>query len=258
MSENTTITQKAGLGASDNTFIGEQNNYGLSVIDATTMAFTMFRQYYPQLRDEALSELKRMVNEKLSEIPSNQITPPSARIAVPALMNASITEEADIRELYANLLVNSMDSVVKNGVHPGFVEVIKQLSPDEAKILKYIMDSNYILVPTITIRFENSNGDGIETEKNFSVIGELLHCERPFDISMYFDNLIRLGLLKASNHSHIADKSKYEPLKQSKYILEKLNNSSFSKTQYNNPKLIEGYIEITDYGKAFCSKCLKG
>ena len=51
MDNEITIHQNATLGSQGNTFIGEQHNYtGLSIADATKMAFSMFREYYPQLR----------------------------------------------------------------------------------------------------------------------------------------------------------------------------------------------------------------
>lgn len=64
MNDKTEINQNAGLGSHGNTFIAEQYN-GLSVADATHMALSMFREYYPQLREELLSDLRKMLEEKL-------------------------------------------------------------------------------------------------------------------------------------------------------------------------------------------------
>ena len=111
--------------------------------------FKLFHQYFPLLQKEALEEVHRMLQEKLKNIPPEDIVQPSPRIAIPSLQNASITEESEVRELYASLLANSMNKVVKDGVHPAFVEIIKQLSPDEAKILRYM--SIFSSVPTIFI-----------------------------------------------------------------------------------------------------------
>ena len=48
MGSDPTISQGATLGAHDNTFVAQQNNYGLSAKDAADIAFQMFNQYYPQ------------------------------------------------------------------------------------------------------------------------------------------------------------------------------------------------------------------
>ena len=255
MSDELVIEQKQGLGNAG-TQVGVQNNYGLSPVEATRMAFEIFREYYPQLREEALKELNNLVEEKLSSIPQELIDSPKPRIAVPTLQNASITEEREIRELYANLLANSMNKVVKNGVHPGFVEIIKQLSPDEAKILKYIRA--HTTIPTVTLRYENDDGSGIDIIKNFSDIGEKSGCEIPQDIAKYFDNLVRLGLIiSADGLSSLTDKAQYDPLKNHRWIkphatTEKANSRSFTKYNFN-----ESFVEITAYGKSFCSICLE-
>ena len=182
MSEQMKISQTTGFGSHENTLIGVQNNqYGLTHIQAIEMAFSIFREYYPQLRQDVLNELDYLVKEKLRNVPENNIVSPTPRIAVPALQNASITEEYEIRELYANLLANSMNKIVKDGVHPAYVEIVKQLSPDEAKILCYMRE--YTTVPIITLRRENEKGEGVEIIKNFSNIGELSHCEHPFEVN---------------------------------------------------------------------------
>lgn len=81
------------------------------------------------------------------------IESPDPHIAVPALQYISYCMDNDeLRDMYANLLANSMNKVVKNGVHPGFVEIIKQLSPDEARLLKQFKIET--IVPTITVRLK--------------------------------------------------------------------------------------------------------
>ena len=69
----------------NNTQIAEQNNYGLNVTQATEMAFAIFREYYPQLRNDILTDLKEIVFQKLNSFSPENIVPPNARIAVPIL-----------------------------------------------------------------------------------------------------------------------------------------------------------------------------
>ena len=117
-----------------------------------------------------VAETKRLLEEKLQNTPPELIESPEPHIAVPAMQYISYCmDNEELREMYANLLANSMNKVIKNGVHPGFVEIIKQLSPDEAKILKYI--NSHKTIPTITLRYEDDNGSGIDIIKNFSNVG---------------------------------------------------------------------------------------
>ena len=255
MSENPEIKQISTLG-SQGTQIGIQNiNVGLTPNDAMQMAMRMFHEYYPQLKNEVLEEIQQTVLEKLKNEPPENITSPSPRIAFPAIQNACITPEKEIRELFEELLANSMKKSVPNGVFPSFVDIIKQLCPDEAKILRYM--KYYNSIPTVTLKYENEKGSGFSEVKNFSNVGELMACENPYDISLYFDNLCRLGLLY--NHGGMAsltDKKLYEPLKNHPYIQIHLDNEKYIERGFNKTRIQEGFIELTDFGKSFCKICL--
>lgn len=207
-------------------------------------------------REYNVAETKKLLEEKLKSVPPELIEPPEAHIAVPAMQYISYCmDNNELRDLYANLLANSMISVVKNGVHPGFVEIIKQLSPDEAKILKHLSVEE--IIPTVTIRYEKEDGGGIDIIKNFSNVGEITGCENPFEVSKYFDNLIRLGLLASgAAFSRLTDKELYEPLKIHKYISSYTNTAKVQEQGYFKAEFEESYMQITDYGKAFCGICL--
>lgn len=59
MCDTVNTTQNALLGSHDNTFIANQNNTGLTVVEATQMAFQIFREYYPQLKKKQLLNFKK-------------------------------------------------------------------------------------------------------------------------------------------------------------------------------------------------------
>lgn len=98
-------------------------------------------------------------------------------------------DNQELREMYANLLVSSMNNVVKDGVHPGYVEIIKQLCHDEAKILRHIAERKKI--PTISVYYCKSSGGNIRVLKDFSDAGYLTSSEKPEDICKYLSNLMR-------------------------------------------------------------------
>ena len=90
-------------------------------------------------RESQVKAVAKLLEEKLKNVSPEQIETPEPYIAVPALQYISYCmDNHELREMYANLLASSMNKVVKNGVHPGYVEIIKQLCPDEAKILRHI------------------------------------------------------------------------------------------------------------------------
>lgn len=203
-----------------------------------------------------VEETKHLLAKKLENVSPDLIEPPEAHVAVPAMQYISYCmDNEELRDMYANLLANSMNKVVKNGVHPGFVEIIKQLCPDEAKILKFLAQNETI--PTITLRYEDDNGWGVPIVKNFTNIGELAKCEDVFETNKYFDNFIRLGLLESSPVSFsLKDKSLYEPLKNHPYIQEVANNSMAKSAGFSKHIFKEGFMRLTDYGKAFCGICI--
>jgi hypothetical protein len=204
-----------------------------------------------------VAETKRLLEEKLKNVPPEQIQPPEAHIAVPAMQYISYCMDNDeLRDMYANLLANSMNEVIKNGVHPGFVEIIKQLCPDEAKILKAFRTKK--MCPTITLRYEDEKGQGMDIIKEFSIIGEQMLCEHPFDTRKYFDNLVRLGLLERPALVSLTNKVLYEPLKEHSYILAKMNGPfpTLEGKTYNKVKCKESFISLTAFGESFCESCL--
>lgn len=92
-------------------------------------------------REYQIKETAKLLEERLKDVPPEQIETPAPHIAIPALQYISYCmDNHELREMYANLLASSMNTVVKNGVYPSYVEIIKQLSPDEAKILRYIAE----------------------------------------------------------------------------------------------------------------------
>lgn len=210
-------------------------------------------------REYNVAETKKLLEEKLKNTPPELIQSPEAHIAVPALQYISYCMDNDeLRNLYANLLARAMNKEEKAGVHPSFVEIIKQLCPDEAKILKYIVCNplKSCVIPTVSIRFEDEKHQGLTVVSNFSDIGDLSGCENPTAISTYFNNMKRLGLLEESPvFSQLTDKTRYEPIKKHKFIVENSHNIIFESIGCQ-VKLIEGYMKLSNFGEAFCAVCV--
>lgn len=205
-------------------------------------------------------EIAKLIEEKLKNVPPEQIETPEPYIAVPALQYISYCmDNHELRDMYANLLASSMNKVVKNGVHPGYVEIIKQLCPDEAKILRYIAEQE--LIPVIYVKRGNATDGFIWVVKGFSNAGFLTGCENPLDIYKYLNNLLRLGLIEfqvspTAMHSSLADKQLYEPLKNHPYIQSIIKKTNIPEDTKNEIDIVESYASISDYGRGFCSICL--
>jgi hypothetical protein len=142
------------------------------------------------------------VAEKLRNVPPENIVTPKPNVAGPALESLKYTgHEETLREMYANLLAASMDTRTANGAHPAFVEIIRQLTPDEARILRLFAKGDG-LFPLITVRKEKKQGvGGIDVLVNFSLFGWQAGCDFPEQTPAYIDNLCRLGLIEVKDYS---------------------------------------------------------
>ena len=80
------------------------------------------------------------VAKKLQNIPLENIQTPDPAVAGPSLESLRYTgHKESLSEMYANLIATSMDSQSSEDAHPGFVEIIRNLNSEEAKILSFLM-----------------------------------------------------------------------------------------------------------------------
>lgn len=90
-------------------------------------------------KEYSIDETKKLLAQKLEKIDPDKIVEPEPYVAIPTIQSISYAMNSDeLRNLYANLLAKSMISDTKDSVHPSFVEIIKQMSPMDARIFNMI------------------------------------------------------------------------------------------------------------------------
>jgi Abortive infection alpha len=136
----------------------------------------------------------RDLGERVAAIPGGQRRAPAVAFAAQALL-ASLRNDSTMRERYLNLLAASMDGARADRVHPGFLEVLRQLTPDEVRIISLFQhDGPY---PIVSVQSRHRHGAAVSTVlRHFSLLGELAGCEHPRRTPLYVDNLVRLGLVE--------------------------------------------------------------
>ncbi|MCL2406475.1 MAG: DUF4393 domain-containing protein [Defluviitaleaceae bacterium] len=196
-----------------------------------------------------LAVIEAMLAEELEKVNPKKISPPETYVAAPTLLAASYCMDSDeLRSMFAKLLAKSMYKDTRNDVHPSYVEIIKQLCPDEAKILK-VMDS---IFPIIEIYRVNKNINSKVFDSNFSDIGEIAKCEYPYHaINNYIENIKRLGIITKSVAT--VHKSVYEPLKQHPYIKDLIKTFNARGRQM---EIVEGLYQTTMFGHLFINVCV--
>lgn len=204
--------------------------------------------------EESIRLTAEAVREKAEKIPEEKLTEPEPYVAIPAVQQLSYCYDSEVlREMYANLLVSSMNTDTKQAVHPSFVDIIKQLTPDEAKLLKSIKN-NTSYIPLVDLLIQLGNGRGhVPLLKNYTNIGYGL-CDNPANISAYIENLDRLKLICILEDIHLTDKSMYVPLENSSYFKAYRNaplpdGKSFSVKQ-------KSFI-VTNFGQKFIEACIE-
>lgn len=201
------------------------------------------------------------VAEKLRHVPSERIRTPEPFVAGPALEALRYAgHQESLRELYANLLATSLDRAACRDAHPSFVDMIKQLSPDEARIMRLFATRD--VFPTIEIRLTAKESDGKETcrvlSRAFSLVGREAGCEAPDLTEDYLGNLSRLGLICSPGQDGLgatclAAPGAYEPLESEKGILVLCKQA-----EAKNKKVTfhRSFVRMTELGQQFCRACV--
>ena len=193
---------------------------------------------------------KKLLLQKLECIDSALIEPPAYHIAIPATLALSYSMDSEeLRSMYANLLAASMVKTTKQFVHPSFVEIIKQFSPDEAKVFNRLPPKGRH-EPIVDITKEIEGHDGVFTHcSNISVLGFEAECEFPDNIPQYIDNLCRLGLTEIPTNSFLIDEWRYDKITEHNFFKQSIQ----SLQQF---QIIKKSFGITDFGNSFKLVCL--
>lgn len=201
--------------------------------------------------EESLKLTGEAIEEKMKSIPPEKIIEPEPYVAIPAIQQLTYCQDNQLlRNLYANLLVSSMDIDTKWIVHPSFVDIIKQLNPDEAKFLHGLKAKN--AYPLLDIRINAPSSGYGEIIVNFTAVG-IEGISRKKSIPEYIDNLNRLGIIRISQ-SYLIDNNRYiETIK----ICEEL--FQIPKTVSNGWEISyhKHLFELTDFGASFVQVVVK-
>ncbi|PWK82131.1 DUF4393 domain-containing protein [Fulvimonas soli] len=197
--------------------------------------------------------VRERVAAKLENVPPEEVQQPKPHIAVPAIEALRYTgAESELSELYANLLATSMDKATAYRAHPGFVDMIKNMSPDEAKLMRFLATSGN--QPLVNIKLVvNDQGHFRITHRHISLIGIKAGCQYPPLAANYLDNLVRLGLIAIPERYLTRDEvyTEIEEFPQIKQIREDLGKQQGCRVEIDRLS-----VELTDLGKQFIRACV--
>jgi hypothetical protein len=205
-------------------------------------------------------QIEKVVEEgvikRFEKIPEESRKTPDPEIAVPLIQALSYTAHNEtLREMYLNLLANSMDKSKEKDVHPSFVELIKQMNSLDAKVFEKLSpESGYqhVINPKISLKGQGKFITGSAPEW---FIGWTIENYTPFDVSASFVRLDKFGLIELMR-DRTAGEGNYERLQNDEYLVEAL-----SIHQRDNPtidleiSITKSLIYINEYGRQFENAC---
>jgi hypothetical protein len=91
---------------------------------------------YERARDYFQGKFETDLNEKLADVSPDDIVEPKPSLAGPVMQGLAFShDEQALRDMYLNLLASAMNRRAADSTHPAFVEIIKQLTAEEAEAL---------------------------------------------------------------------------------------------------------------------------
>lgn len=206
--------------------------------------------------------------EGLEELPTEEIGQVPVEIGLTILDELFKVTNEDLAELFTNLLVNASTVSGSRQAHPSFVNAIKSLSADEAKIIKHL---SLDYKPFIYIRYERQDRRSdipyiddspvkIPLSDDISNLNEILELTFKENKEFYMHNLTTMGILRKSDTYFTSDDEEYELLKvQNKPLendlLDQLNVINAKKHLGENVialmEITQGHYQLTSYGAEF-------
>lgn len=133
---------------------------------------------------------------RLAKVEPEQIQSPPLHVAGQILLQLPFCADQErLREMYANLLAASMIRRAAIDVHPAFVHVVQQLSPDEALLLQRIArEGTRFNLKEVLDEDGDPRGGTSRIEEQFKDVCEKAGVGAAGLSDAYLDNLLRLKI----------------------------------------------------------------
>jgi hypothetical protein len=238
------IKEAAGnLGQTAVTLTKTINNV-LVPLAAINFAFDKARIYFAE-------RFQHDIAEKAEGIPSEHIIEPKASIAGPTLQGLAFThEEPNLKDMYLSLLATAMDGRSASVVHPAFVEIIKQLDSEDARLIRAVIQGPTVF-PIVQIRRKLAGGTGYNVLAQHLLNLSKGDSKQPAEdsrIPAMIDNWIRLGLVEVRYDTFLTGDGFYSWVERRPEFLR------FSQEVQSSGAVIDyekGMMQRTELGKRF-------
>jgi hypothetical protein len=197
----------------------------------------------PVILQEAASELRNVAWKALG-LPTEMIS--STTSAERSAARGASAQ--DLQRRGTELLRRSNDVHVVEDTHPAFARILTEITPDEARILRFV----YLEGPQPAIDIRTFRPLGIGSEliaAGMSMIAEHAGLRNLDRIDPYLTNLGRLGLIEFSKEQ-VSNPTRYQVIEAQPKVVAALKRAGRS------PKLVQRSIRLTSFGAEFVRTCL--
>ena len=211
--------------------------------------------------DLNLEAYRKAVQDKLSEIKEENLQEPKMNILGPSLEASKYYfEEEQYREMFSNLIAGSCDKSKNGMIHPYFVEAIKQMTPQEAKILASFKLENTKPICNYWITKKKSMGSGKREFFANVFYTSSKQTEAPDTNSSSIVNLCRMGLLKTDFTHSFKSKDPYDIFERDTFVIQMREDFKPFKDNPNvfdeDVSIEKGIVSLTPLGKNFINICI--
>ncbi|MDA0524104.1 Abi-alpha family protein [Methanococcoides alaskense] len=211
------------------------NVFGVSIENAVGIMGDKL-QY---LRWERQTRMIDKVNEYQKENDITTVRPIPPKFAIPMIENASLEEDNDLQDIWCKLIINSLDPNFDSEIRYAFIEIIKNLTSTDAKILKFTYDSALkYYSPQISL---SDRDRMIRRITNCGISIREIKIEFDFtheEIGISIDNLLRVRCLTDNSLEE-----SFSAFAEALDKLEVLKMSSFPTPTFSMTKLGINFVE---------------
>jgi hypothetical protein len=185
---------------------------------------------------------------KMAEVPEEDIVTPSPSVAGPSLLALSYTHsEPSLKDLYLNLLATASNGKRADQAHPAFAEIIKQLSADEAELLKIVLVGNNLQIVRLIDRPAEPAGSYVI--KMTHLLPFVNASEDPQvnpRVPTWVDNWIRLGLVNVTYSERASAPNAYNWVESRPEHTQLAASPDITRIDFD-----KGLLRVTDFGRQF-------
>lgn len=209
---------------------------------------------YNIVKDEEMKDFAAKSKQKLSHTPIQYRDSSKLGLTLKSFEDAAYQlNSEELRDMFSNLIAASVDSRINDKVHPSFSTILKDLSPEDARLFEemYKIDT----IPSVTVRIiEQKSLIGINVTENILIMGKDNYIVAPESLN----TLSRFGLITISTDSYLSSSEnlrKYEQFEKSESYLSEKSRLPIQSAElvFDNIEAKKGKVEVTPIGKQFGS-----